>query len=82
MLIRVLLGMYFDGICNQPDTFFQIGSGHIVTYAYSKLTFNLEEVIGRQNWFIPCDPLTYPRFFFFQKVTVLLERKSIKKNQM
>ena len=47
-------------------------------YAYSKLTFNLEKVIGRQNWFIPCDPLTYPRFFF-QKVTVLLERKSIKK---
>ena len=48
---------------------------------YSKLTFNLEKVIGRQNWFIPCDPLTYPRFFF-QKVTVLLERKSIKKSNV
>ena len=30
MLILVLLGMYFGGICHQPDTFIQIGSGHTV----------------------------------------------------
>ena len=29
MQILVLLGMYF-GICHQPDTFIQIGSGHTV----------------------------------------------------
>ena len=34
MLILVLLGMYFDAvvvsICNQPDNFIEIGSGHTV----------------------------------------------------
>ena len=33
MQILVLLGMYFDccgGICDQPDTFIQIGSDHTV----------------------------------------------------
>ena len=43
MQILVLLGMYFDccgGICDQPDTFIQIGSDHNVLKTISSLCRN------------------------------------------
>ena len=40
MQILVLLGMYFDAICHQPEIFIQIGSG-ILWYAYGIYAYGM-----------------------------------------